>query len=279
MDIYFAVTVQSNDEVLMALMTQYEFESFEEYDDHFIAYIKKDDLHGETLDELKSLFDQFSASYSIEEIEPQNWNAIWEASFQPVKVGQFCLIRADFHPAQPEVSYDLVINPKMAFGTGHHATTHMMIAQMEQLDMKDAHVFDFGCGTGILAILASKMGATHIDAVDIEHESYLNTLENAAINQVKNINIFEGDINVVPAAFYDVILANINRNILQKYVIDLVSKLNENGCILLSGVLVEDSDLIIETYTKVGLILNAKLEMDGWMSACFRKSNVVLGQD
>lgn len=279
MDIYFAVTVRSNDEVLMALMTQYEFESFEEYDDHFIAYIKKDDLHGETLDELKSLFDQFSASYSIEEIEPQNWNAIWEASFQPVKVGQFCLIRADFHPAQPEVSYDLVINPKMAFGTGHHATTHMMIAQMEQLDMKDAHVFDFGCGTGILAILASKMGATHIDAVDIEHESYLNTLENAAINQVKNINIFEGDINVVPAAFYDVILANINRNILQKYVKDLVSKLNENGCILLSGVLVEDSDLIIETYTKAGLILNANLEMDGWMSACFRKSNVVLGQD
>lgn len=279
MDIYFAVTVRSNDEVLMALMTQYEFESFEEYDDHFIAYIKKDDLHGETLDELKSLFDQFSTSYSIEEIEPQNWNAIWEASFQPVKVGQFCLIRADFHPAQPEVSYDLVINPKMAFGTGHHATTHMMIAQMEQLDMKDAHVFDFGCGTGILAILASKMGATHIDAVDIEHESFLNTLENAAINQVKNINIFEGDINVVPAAFYDVILANINRNILQKYVKDLVSKLNENGCILLSGVLVEDSDLIIETYTKAGLILNTKLEMDGWMSACFRKSNVVLGQD
>lgn len=279
MDIYFAVTVHSSDEVLMALMTQYEFESFEEYDDHFIAYIKKDDWLGETQVEVAALFRDYNTQFSIEEIAPQNWNALWEASFQPVKVGDFCLIRAEFHPSQPAVKFDLVINPKMAFGTGHHATTHMMIAHMEQLNLQDAEVFDFGCGTGILAILASKMGARHIDAVDIEHESYINTQENANINQVVNIQTYEGDINDVPDAVYDVILANINRNILQKYVTDLVSKLKENGSILLSGVLSEDAESVIKDYSYAGLILRSRMDMDGWMSAHFSKSNVVLGQD
>ncbi|HMT52965.1 MAG: 50S ribosomal protein L11 methyltransferase [Saprospiraceae bacterium] len=271
MEIYLAYTVKSTDEVLMALLTQFEFESFEEHEDHFIGYIKKDDLTAADQDEIISIITRFTDDYKIDDIEPQNWNAIWEASFQPVEVGDFCQIRADFHPKSADVRYDLVINPKMAFGTGHHATTHMVISFMEQIDFQKKTVFDFGCGTGILAILASKLGAEKIDALDIEHESYMNTIENASINGVNNISVFEGDLSVMPASSYDVILANINRNILIRYAAELSQMLVNGGQLLLSGVLAEDSKSVIETYQTYGIQLVDSKEMDGWMSAYLTK--------
>ena len=267
MEIYLAYTVQSTDEILMALLTQFDFESFEEHDDHFIGYIKKDGLTIGDQDEIKAIIKQFTPDFVVNEIEPQNWNEIWEASFQPVEVGDFCRIRADFHPKSTSVQYDLVINPKMAFGTGHHATTHMVISLMQGIDFQKKSVFDFGCGTGILAILASKLGAEKIDALDIEHESYLNTIENAAINDVHNITTFEGDLSVMPISRYDIILANINRNILIRYADDLCNMLEEGRRLVLSGVLAEDSKSVIETYEKKNLELVEMKEMDGWMSA------------
>lgn len=273
MEIYLAYTVQSTDEILMALLTQFEFESFEEHEDHFIGYIKKDDLSSADQDEINAIIKQFTPDFVVNEIEPQNWNEIWEASFHPVEVGDFCRIRADFHPKSTNVQYDLVINPKMAFGTGHHATTHMVISLMEGIDFQKKSVFDFGCGTGILAILASKLGANKIDALDIEQESYLNTIENAAINDVHNISTFEGDLSVMPASSYDVILANINRNILIRYADDLCNMLEEGGKVVLSGVLTEDSKGVIETYEKKNLELVEMKEVDGWMSAYLIKKS------
>lgn len=271
MDIYFAVKVQSTDEVLMAMLTRFEFESFEENEDHFIAYIREAYFDEETRTEVAAVLDQFSAPFTIEKLEPQNWNALWEASFQPVIVEDFCQIRADFHPPVAGMKYDLVINPKMAFGTGHHATTHMMIQRMAAIDFNLKTVFDFGCGTGILAILASKLGATHTDAIDIEHESYMNTIENCAINEVFNVQAYEGDLNAVPEKKYDVILANINRNILVKYARQLTAKLNDTGHLLLSGVLAEDKNSVISTYENQGLHVLKESAMDGWVCVLLSK--------
>lgn len=272
MEIYYSVTVSSTDEILMALLTQFEFESFEEYDDHFIAYIPKKEMNDDVKSDVVDIIKRFTDQYTIEEIAPQNWNEIWESSFQPVIVSDFCQIRADFHPALPHVKYDLVINPKMAFGTGHHGTTHSMIAAMANIDFGDKSVFDFGCGTGILAILASKLGATHIDAIDIEHESYLNTIENSEINQVSNVNVYEGDLDAAPVRTYDIILANINRNILIRYANDLNAKLKADGHLLLSGILVDDKDSVIDTYSNLGLKCMDIREMDGWICAHLVKS-------
>lgn len=271
MEIYYSVTVASTDEILMALLTQFDFESFEEYDDHFIAYIQKSNMDEDIRAAVETTIKRFTDQYSISEIAPQNWNAIWEASFQPVIVDDFCQIRADFHPPIDNIQHDVVINPKMAFGTGHHATTHMMISQMANIDFQNKIVFDFGCGTGILAILASKLGAKEIDALDIERESYLNTIENSEINQVKNVFAFEGDLDIAPEKLYDIILANINRNILVRYAHPLVHKLNNGGDLLLSGVLEEDKDIVIQTFEKEGLTLLDWKSMDGWICAHLKK--------
>ncbi len=264
MDTYIALKVESTDEILMALLTQFEFESFEENDDHFIAYINEKNLDDQTRIDIGGIIQPYTDKYSFEVIAPQNWNALWEASFQPVIVDDFCQIRADFHPAIEGISFDLVINPKMAFGTGHHATTFMMIKLMAGLDFKEKCTFDFGCGTGILAILASKLGAKEIDAVDIEHESYLNTIENSFINSVPNIVVYEGGLDVVPIRQYDIILANINRNILVKYASELMARLSHNGILLFSGVLEEDRQIVTDVYGSKGLVQEF-LTRDGWV--------------
>lgn len=271
MEIYYALKIHSIDEVLMALLSQFDFESYEEYDDHFIAYIQKPKMNNLVRAEVEQLILKFTDHYAIEEIQPQNWNSVWESNFQPVIVGDFCQVRADFHPAKDGVKYDLVINPKMAFGTGHHATTHMMIEQMQDIDFKGKMVFDFGCGTGILAILASKLGAVSGDAIDIEHESYLNTIENADVNGVENVKAIEGDFDVVPDKIYDVILANINRNILIKYSEALTHKLSTGGHLLVSGILEEASDLVQLAYTNLGLKKIGMIAREGWICMTFRR--------
>lgn len=265
MEIYYGLKVKSTDEVLMALLTQYEFESFQEEDDHFIAYISKPNFDETVKSEVIEIILKFTTDYEIDEIQPKNWNELWEASFQPVVVRDFCQIRADFHPALADIQYDLVINPKMAFGTGHHATTHMMIDQMSSIDFTGKNVFDFGCGTGILAILASKLGAINIDALDIEHESFLNTIENSQINSVENVVAFEGDLEQAPNKKYDIILANINRNILVKYADQLSKKLEDQGVFLFSGVLIDDKDIVLSSYESLGFKLETILDMDGWV--------------
>lgn len=262
---YIAVEVYSTDEILIALLSIHDFEAFLEEDDYIIGYIDKDKFDTVTQEEIISIIKNYTDKYKIYEVENKNWNALWEASFQPVKVDDFCQIRADFHPAIPSIQYDLVINPKMAFGTGHHATTNMMIKTMSAIDFDHRTVFDFGCGTGILAILASKMGASKIDAIDIEHEAYLNTLENADINQVSNIEAYEGDLNVMPIKKYDIILANINRNILIKYAASLTDRLISFGTLLLSGVLVEDRESVIQAFEKHGLQCTKQLDRDNWI--------------
>jgi len=272
MERYLGLHVQGTDEYLIGILSQFSFESFEERETEIVAFLKEIDATDEMREEVNSLLSGLEVVFFWETIEPQNWNALWEASFSPVRVSDFCQVRALFHPTDASYTYDLIIQPKMAFGTGHHATTHMMIELMSTVNFAGKHVFDFGCGTGILAILARKMGAAFADAVDIEQESYLNTIENAEINQVDQIHPFWGDLAAVPEKQYDIILANINRNTLIKYAAELKERMSDGATLLFSGVLEEDVPSVVDRFSDVGLSQFGNLSKNGWAAVVMKRT-------
>ena len=252
-------------EIITAFLGQLGFDTFKTTEQGVDAYISNRDNTKEVQNEVEHLKAQFNFEYSVVEIAEQNWNAQWEANFKPVVVRDFCAVRASFHEPIPNVKFELVINPKMAFGTGHHETTFMVMDVMQGLDFDGKSVFDYGCGTGILAILASKLGATIIDAVDIENESYLNTIENAEINNVNNINTFEGTIEVIDGSDYNVILANINRNVILATLSELRSKLAKAGKLIISGFLKEDEAILRQACMDNGLSIEKVLTKNNWL--------------
>lgn len=261
-------TTAQSTEILLAYLSELTFESFEETMEGLDAYVAaNEDLEAIEV-ELAALQTSFSFEFVREEIPYRNWNAEWEANFQPIKVEDFCGVRADFHPPMLDVKYDLIINPKMAFGTGHHETTYMMIHMMRDLNFKNTKVLDYGCGTGILAILAAQMGASTIDAVDIEVESYQNTMENAQINQVDTIQAIHGTLDHIFDSGYDIILANINRNVILDSLAVLHQKLNRRGVLLISGVLKRDVDLLKKPIEKLRMTVDETLERGDW--ACLK---------
>jgi len=275
MDIYYEITIQSTDEILLALLTAFDFESFEEREDCIIGYINEHSFNDAVWEEIKEVAAPFTKDIRLQKIMPQNWNEIWEQSFQPVIVDDFCVVRADFHPKMEGIMYDLLIQPKMAFGTGHHATTYMMMASMRALDFQGKRVFDFGCGTGILAVLASKMGASEVIAIDIEQESYQNTIENAFKNAVDNIQALCSDLtDIPPDQPYDIVLANINRNILLKYTAELTNLVNHDGYLVWSGVLSEDSQQVIVAFEGIGFSMEQLLHRDGWSCGKMKKTGI-----
>ncbi|MFT6338299.1 MAG: ribosomal protein L11 methyltransferase [Halioglobus sp.] len=249
MKTYKSYTIQSTSEIIVGLLSTYPIESFEEHDTYMIAYIPEDELTKEVAEEIEDVLHRFETSFTIETIEPQNWNALWESSFEPVIVEDFCAVRADFHDKMENIEHDIIINPKMAFGTGHHETTYMMMSAMKNINIVDKTIFDYGCGTGVLAILASKLHSGDIDAIDIEEESYDNALENAQINNVSNINVACATLETFHAKVYDIILANINRNVLLNSAEELHNRLASDGVLLLSGILEDDEALVTEKYT------------------------------
>lgn len=271
MQTYIAYHLHTTDDIIVGLLSQFEFEAFEENNDHIVAYISQNELTSAVKGEISQILEQYKINFFSYEVENKNWNEIWEASFQPVVVEGFCRIRADFHPHHDDVAHDIIINPKMAFGTGHHATTYMMVAAMEHIDMQNKIVFDFGCGTGILAILASKLGAKDIVAIDIEHESYVNTIENASINDISNISAFCGEMKDLPHRIYNVILANINRNILLRYAADLYDRLVDGGTLLISGILEDDTRQVVDSFEMHGFTHLTSFTKGDWMCIKFRK--------
>ncbi len=238
-------------DILIALFSTMPFEAFQEVEGGFHAFIPEKDWDGGVEKLVHNLQVDMGFDVEREFIPYKNWNEEWEKNFDPVLVDDFCGIRADFHPPFENVTFDLVINPKMAFGTGHHETTYMMIKAMQSLDIQDKKILDFGCGTGILAILAARLNAaTPINAVDIEKESYLNTIENAAKNDVNSLQVFQGSLEVIEDGDYDIILANINRNVILQYLPMLHKKLKPNGLLLMSGLLKEDEHLVLTNATE-----------------------------
>lgn len=265
--------IESQDEILIALLSEFDFESFEEIDPSAsIAYIKSENLTDEIRNEVEDLIRQRNVSFQWSEVEDKNWNELWESNFQPIMIDDQIIIRADFHSKDKTYKYDIVINPKMAFGTGHHATTYMMMKVMLDLTINDKVVFDYGCGTGILAIFASMLNAKNIFAIDIEEESYLNTLENATINKVNNIEALRGDISLAEGRSFNLILANINKNVLLASTNQLSDSLLSQGQLLLSGILIQDFESINEAYTGQGFELKQKMEREGWLCLLYNKN-------
>jgi len=256
-------------EILIAELGSLGFESFVENEDGVTAYILKEEFNENMLTEVRILdSDEFKISYSSSEIQQVNWNEEWEKNFQPIVVDDICSVRAPFHP-KPETEFDIVIEPKMSFGTGHHATTHMMIQFILKNEWKGKSVLDMGCGTGVLAILSSQKGANPVEAIDIDNWCYLNSLENIERNNVPEISVKEGGAELLGEKKYDVIIANINRNILlndmQKYVLVL----QPDGDLYLSGFYKGDIPIIQEACEKLGLKFQENLEKDKWVAVKF----------
>lgn len=264
-------TQPQNSEMLIALLGQLPFDAFDEKDEGFDAFIPFKDYSDEVetgILEFKNLF-EFTHEKTI--IKYKNWNALWESNFETIVVGDFCGIRADFHSPLAQVKHEIIINPKMAFGTGHHETTWMMIAQMEHLDFKDKTVFDYGCGTGILAILASQRGAKYIDALDIELPSYENTLENSRINNIENIQSIHGTLNKTKENTYDIILANINRHVILESFSALNNMLPKDGILLISGILLSDETLVQNAALENGFQVIEINRKNNWICMYLKK--------
>ncbi len=254
-------------EILIAELGYAGFESFVENEEGVIAYIQKEDYKDAILNDIFILTnDEFKIEFIKEEIEQVNWNAEWEKNFNPILIENTVYIRAPFHDKLPSIKYDIVIEPKMSFGTGHHQTTHMMVKHLLNLDLKDKTVLDMGCGTGVLAILAEMKGAKKLDAIDIDNWCYLNSIENIDRNNCTKISVFEGDASLLLNKKYDIIIANINRNILINDMKTYTNSLNEHGVILLSGFYQEDIPLIDAEISKYDLKLQTIEEMKNWVA-------------
>ena len=258
-------------QILIAQLEETAFESFEETEEGVSAYVQKDVWAENILNDIEILSNEnFKISYTTNEIEPVNWNEEWEKNFSPIDVDGICHVRAPFHPAT-NAKYEIVIEPKMSFGTGHHETTHMMIQHLLELDVTNKKTIDMGCGTAILAILAEMKGAQPIDAIDIDNWCYLNSIENAERNNCKHISVYEGDASLLVGKKYDIIIANINRNILLNDMQQYVDCLNDNGILFLSGFYTEDIPVISESCTSKGLTYVKQFERNNWVALKFVK--------
>jgi len=252
-------------DMLVAILAGIGFEGFEEEKNFLKAFIPEKDFNESQLREITV---QYEIPYSIAPIKYKNWNDIWEAGFEPVIIEKFCAVRATFHQPVNEVTYEIIITPKMSFGTGHHATTYLMLEAMKGLSMKGKSVFDFGTGTGVLAILAEKMGASEIEAIDIDEWSIENGKENLIQNLSKKILLYKSG-QIATAGKFDIILANINRNIILQQMESMMAHLSPGGTIVLSGLLTSDEGVITAKAENVALKLLSLNERNSWICLQF----------
>jgi ribosomal protein L11 methyltransferase len=260
-------------EIMAAFLAEIGFDSFEEVPGGLNACIQATSFdEDKTRKLIESIPIPGTLSLSINRIPAKNWNEEWEKSFQPVIISDRCMIRASFHEPIPEIPYTIVIDPKMAFGTGHHETTSMMVSAMLDLSFTGKAVLDMGTGTGVLAILASMLGAARVIGVDIDEWSCTNAAENILLNKSNGIQILRGDLDVVPEETYDVILANINRNILLDHLSGYYNKLKSGGVILLSGFLSADVEILVAKASQLGLTCIKKYNRNTWNALLFMKN-------
>ena len=258
--------------VLVAFLAEEGFDSFQETDEGLLAFGEAK-RHAKWKKALDRLAAQFSFTYTWEELEEKNWNEAWESEFHPIHIGKQLLIRAEFHEPEEGFEQELVITPKMAFGTGHHATTHMMCELLfERGDLTGQRVFDYGSGTGILAMLAGRLGATFVEAVDIEAPAAESTAENAERNGVTLDRVVHGTLDDVPVSKpYDLILANINRNVILATAGALYERLAPGGTVFFSGILAQDEQLLIERLHLTGLRHQATRARQDWRAFVFSR--------
>jgi len=270
----FKLIQEYQQDLLISELAEIGFNTFEDTENGFSAFIELDSYSKENLAEALVQFEgEFEYNYIVTEIAAENWNEEWEKNFEPLIIDETCYVRATFHPAQPKYKYEIVIDPKMAFGTGHHQTTTMMMQYILETDVAGKQILDMGCGTGILAILAAKKGAEELVAIDNDDVCYLSAIENSALNDIHNITAFCGGKETIPARAYDIILANINRNILLDQIPVYADVLKSGGEIFFSGFYESpDLQMIKDACTQLGMnYLNHK-KIGDWVAARFIKA-------
>lgn len=258
-------------DIALAFLSEQGYESFLETDQGLVAYITEQNWKAKLLDDLYPLVEKkLDITWSLRAIPPANWNAVWESDFQPIVIENKCAIRANFHDPI-DVPIEIVITPKMSFGTGHHQTTFMMLKYLLQNPPKGENVLDMGCGTGVLAIMAEKLQASAIDAIDVETWCYENTIENALSNHCNKISAQQGDRKMIPNTTYNTILANINMNVLLIDIPLFSKRLQKGGNLFLSGFYKQNIPAIETKANQNDLVLIDFQEKDRWIAAHFRK--------
>ncbi|PTX22863.1 ribosomal protein L11 methyltransferase [Pontibacter mucosus] len=272
---FIEVTLKVNADfadILTAELGELGFDAFVETEDGFSAYVEEEKYNQQDLEEVLARYADFvQVEYTVQKIERQNWNEEWERNFEPLFIGGQVSVRASFHEKPAEAKYDIVINPKMSFGTGHHETTTLMIENQLTLDHQGKRVLDMGCGTGILAIMAGELGAAEIVAVEIEDWTVENARENAELNGYAGIDVRLGGAETIAGdAPYDIILANINRNVLLEDMPAYKAVLKPGGYLLLSGFYTEDLPMIQQRCEELDLTYGSHRVKNNWVSAIFR---------
>ncbi len=268
--IFIVEPLQPGTEILIAELGYAGFESFVETEDGVKAYIQKEDWNESILKEINILSsEEFKIENTFSEIEQINWNSEWEKNFDPIEVDGRCIVRAPFHPPK-NFQYEIIIEPKMSFGTGHHETTFMMLQFILENEFQNKTVLDMGCGTAVLAILAEMRGASKLEAIDIDEWCFENSSENIQRNDCKNISVFLGDASLLKGKNYDVIIANINRNILLEDMESYQNSLYEGGTLYLSGFYDDDLPIIIETCNNLGFKFVENKKKNKWVAAKFK---------
>jgi len=254
-------------EILIAELSEINFYAFEEDKNCLSAFIEEGYFDDS---ELKKVIEHTNISYTKSIIADTNWNEKWESEFEPILIENFVAIRASFHKPIANVAHEIIITPKMSFGTGHHATTFLMIELMGKIDFQKKKVVDFGTGTGVLAILAEKLGADSILAIDIDEWSMNNALENIEANYCKHIHLEKRDnINGIP--FVNIILANINFNVLTQNVINFSGLLQTGSLLIISGFLLKDEETILSLFVKNNFVKNRGAQKNGWVALVLEK--------
>jgi len=267
----FTITpAEPGSDILIALLADLGFESFTQNDTGVDAYIQEEFENESLVKELS--FEDFTFSYVRTIIPKTNWNEEWEKNFNPVYVDDLVCIRAHFHPAAENIKHDIVITPKMSFGTGHHDTTWLVSKTMFSIPFTNTYVLDMGCGTGILAILAKQLGATKLQGIDIDEWSIENSIENAAINNASDIEFKKGDASLLPTTeTFDVVLANINKNVLKKDLPAYFTCLKKGGYLLLSGFFTADVEELKQLAISIGFTFEESYNKNEWAVIKLRK--------
>ena len=260
-------------DILVAMLNEIEFESYYENETGVKAYVQSHLLKENAVKEIINKVAKLcKLSYTITKVKQENWNKNWENNFEPVHINDKCVIRAHFHTPFTDLEHEIIITPKMSFGTGHHETTSLVMNEMFAIDFVEKSVLDMGSGTGVLAILAAKLGATSLIGIDFDEWAYENAVENAKINSTSNINFLNGDASLIRDATFDVILANINRNIILQDISIYVNAMNKNSEIILSGFFKEDVPLILEKSEQLGLDLVSLKHKNQWQMLHLKKA-------